>query len=415
MKKWYIVQVISILLIISICIGKNIQKNRLYDQNANSRWGDGFAQISIFYPLDEAPGEYFYFQDLTHKIETELEKSAVADELVIDKESGLSFPWGVSVSGKITITSDRGTVELNALGVSEDFFVFHPVELKYGSYIQSDDLMSDGIVIDEDAAWKLFGASDVVGMTVEINGIPHYIKGVVRKSEDRFSSEAGLEKSMCFTSMETLNSYGTIYGSYDYELIIPNPVDNFGMNLVRTTLGQSSEDLLLVENSSRYENSHIQDILLSFGVRSMSSTGAIYPYFENVARAWEDAFALLLFIEYALILLVITILVIHLWILYKANKLRKPHPFRWMLRVIKEYKRNGIYIAQSEKKQKTKEKRRKQKETKKIDDIEDLDELLQEKKKEPEATLEIEEKDTAKDNKKEGKRVRKKEKKHEKI
>jgi len=377
MKKWFILQTTALVLLLSICIFKNVQKNRLYDQNANDRWGNGLAQISIFYPLEEKPSGYFQFLELSHRIETDLEKSAVSTDIVVDGSSGLSFPWSVCTTGKITVSSDRGDVQLEALGVSEDFFVFHPVELVYGSYIQAGDLMQDGIVIDEDAAWKLFGASDVAGMQVTIGGVPHYIKGVVHKSDDRFSAKAGLEKSMCYTSIETLSSYGTIYGSYAYEIILPNPVNNFAINLIRNTLGQSSETLQIVENSNRFDNSKIHDIMLNFGVRSMSSSGVIYPYYENVARAWEDAFALILFIEYVLAAFVIVVLLVQLFILYRAGKIRKPHPFKWLFRVIVEMRRDAQYSDKSEKRKARKEKRRKEKLQKKQDDIIDLDEELE--------------------------------------
>lgn len=340
MKKWYIVQITAVLLIAFICIGRNIQKNRLYDQNANERWGEGQAQLSIFYPLEENPGDSFYFLDLAHRIEKDLESSAVADSLVINGSTGLSFPWSYCVPGKIKVSSDKADVELSALGVSEDFFFFHPVELVCGSYIQADDLMKDGIILDEDSAWKLFGSNDIVGQMVTVGGVPHFIKGVVRKSTDRFSARAGLEKSICFTSIETLASYGNVAGSYAYELIMPNPVDNFAINLLRTTLGQSGEKLQIIENSNRFDNSKIRDILLSFGIRSMSSTGIIYPYYENVARAWEDAFSLLLLIQYVLTTIVIVILVVEIYRYYKAGKFKKHRILKWFLavaRTIAEY------------------------------------------------------------------------------
>lgn len=384
MKKWYFVQITAIVLIAVICLGKNIQKNKLYDQNANTRWGKSLAQLSVFYPMEEKPSDYFYFQDLSHRVEKELENSAVADDLVVDGESGLSFPWSVCASGRITVSSDKGDVELETIGVSEDFFVFHPVELLYGSYIQADDLMTDGILIDEDAAWKLFGANDVVGMTVTVSGVPHYIKGVVRKSDDRFSEKAGLEKSMCYVSLNTLSEYGTIYGSYDYELIVQNPVDDFGIGILRTALGQSGEKLQIIENSTRFENSQIQNILINFGVRSMSSAGIIYPYFENVARAWEDAFALLLFIEYVLFILIVIILIVHIRILYRSGKLHKPHPISWVIRVVKEFKRNEIYSNKNERKRKAREKRKnfgkkqKNNEMSEVVEIDDLEKALKE-------------------------------------
>ena len=42
-------------------------------------------------------------------------------------------------------------------------------------------LMKDYCVIDEDAAWQLFGSNDVAGMTVYIGGVPHIVTGVIRR------------------------------------------------------------------------------------------------------------------------------------------------------------------------------------------------------------------------------------------
>jgi len=330
MKKWYIVQICAVVLLLGICIFKNIQKNSLYDQNANERWGEKQAQISIMYPLDKNPADRFHFMELSHRIEDELEKSAVAEDIVIDGETGLGFPWSLCINGKITVSSDKADVELGAIGVEQDFFVFHPVQLVGGSYIEADNLMSDGIVIDDDAAWKLFGSDDVVGMSVTVGGVPHYIKGVVKKDDSRFALAAGRDKSMCYVSFDTLEAYGFESGSYTYELILPNPVNGFAMNQVRNTLGQSAEELIVIENSIRFDNSQIRKLLVDFGIRSMNSSGVIFPYFENTARAWEDVFALLLLIEYMLLLVVFTILAIHIYILYKAGKIRKPHIIKFI-------------------------------------------------------------------------------------
>ena len=37
--------------------------------------------------------------------------------------------------------------------------------------------MDDKVIVDEDAAWQLFGSNDVVGMQIIIGGIPITLPG----------------------------------------------------------------------------------------------------------------------------------------------------------------------------------------------------------------------------------------------
>lgn len=68
--------------------------------------------------------------------------------------------------------------------------------------------MSDGVVLDEDAAWQLFGSSDIAGQSVMIGETPHHVAGVIERPDDRLSRKAGLNKSVVlfptkrFRSME---------------------------------------------------------------------------------------------------------------------------------------------------------------------------------------------------------------------
>lgn len=296
MKKWYITLGVSVLCLFALILATNIQKNRLYDQNAADRWGEGMSQYSIIFPVSLNPEDTYYFLELAHKIESELEKASVTDVLYPDEE-GIAFLRALSIEGKVTLSTDSGNFTPDAIGIDNDFFIIHPMELLYGSYISGDDLMKDGIVIDEDCAWNLFGAFDVVGKQVEINGVPHYIRGVVHKPDDRFSVSSGLDRSICFVSMDTLKMYGNISGSYDYELVMPNPVENFADNIISTTIGDSSGRIEVINNTERFETDRMLGVLKDFGVRSMNGKGIVYPFFENVARAWEDVFAAALLLK----------------------------------------------------------------------------------------------------------------------
>lgn len=311
------------MLLVIIILGTtiHIKQNSLYDQQAGSRWSDEreMEQMSLIYPVTQTSTvDDFFFDSLTHQIQDAIDQSAFANESGIPDEQGITFPYSVCVQGKITIANEDKKVDTNALGVDKHFFTFHPVNLLYGSYIYGDDLMKDGIVIDDEIAWKLFGSSDVVGKMVTISGVPHYIKGVVHKDEGRIAKAAGLESTIAYVSMPTLRSYGLMHGSFVYELILPNPVENYAVNLVKDTLGSSLENIEFVDNSNRFSFKRSLGILTDYGVRSMSSKDIIYPYFENEARAYEDILAVYTFLMYITCIALIIIVAIKIW-LYKTR------------------------------------------------------------------------------------------------
>ena len=81
------------------------------------------------------------------------------------------------------------------MGVGGDFFSFHRMFLRSGNYIAESDLMHDRVVLDKELAWKLFGAIEVDGMELEINGKRFIVAGVVERDGDFASSISYPENS----------------------------------------------------------------------------------------------------------------------------------------------------------------------------------------------------------------------------
>ncbi len=88
-----------------------------------------------------------------------------------------------------------------------------------------------------------------------------------------------------------------------YEVVIPNPVQNYAVRKVRSRLEQvpfPMELATIVDNTSRFEIFRLVTLLAQPGVRSMQVAPIRYPYWENVALAWEDVL-----IPYALLWLIL--------------------------------------------------------------------------------------------------------------
>ncbi|MCH5269472.1 MAG: ABC transporter permease [Lachnospiraceae bacterium] len=288
---------------------------KLDTQNMAERWSeDGdVSQISCFFSREAEMTENNLI-NFEHALDAALEEASIVN----DSENAGARLWAdaYSASGRITLTSQRASVEVNAVGVGGDFFLFHPLKLLAGAYFSGSDLMQDHIVIDEDAAWQLFGSNDVDGQMITIGGVPHMIAGVIRREDGRMANAAGLSSSVVYVSYSTLEKYGTNYGLNTYELVMPNPVTGYAKNYVMENIGVTENEVEIVENTTRYGLLARLKLLAQFPTRSMSSKAIIYPYWENIARGYEDILTLLLvltllFILYPAILLII--LIVRAW------------------------------------------------------------------------------------------------------
>lgn len=273
-------------------------------QQMAERWSKdgGVSQVSCFFSVD-ADIDLDQIQSFEHSIDNKLSEASVVQE----SENPGARLWvdAYSADGTVYISSDRGAVQTNAIGIGGDFFQFHPLTLVSGSYFSGNDLMQDYCVIDRDVAWQLFGASNVAGMTVFIGNIPHMVIGVVERPEGRLAKAAGLDGTLVYVSYKTLTELGQNNGINHYEIVMPNPVTGFAENVVRESFGSNPKTTEVMENTTRYSLLSRLKLITQFGLRSMNGKAIIYPYWENIARGYEDILTLLtvfemLFLLYAL-------------------------------------------------------------------------------------------------------------------
>lgn len=292
-------------------------------QQMARRWSkeNDAAQVSCFFAADSETTEDTILM-FEHGIDSALTEASVVQE----SENPGARLWAdaYSADGKITLSNNKTSVTADAIGIGGDFFLFHPLTLINGAYFSGNDLMQDYCVIDKDAAWQLFGSYDVAGMTVYISGIPHIVTGVVERPEGRLAEAAGLEGTLVYVSLETLETLGTSYGINHYEIVMPDPVTGFAYNHVKENLGKEENATEVVENSARYSLLSRLKLIGQFGVRSMNGKGIISPYWENMARGYEDILMILTLLQlltllYPVILLLIAFII---WWRHKGWTLR---------------------------------------------------------------------------------------------
>lgn len=298
-------------------------------QTMAERWSkkNDYAQISCFFSINGALNRD-RIEEFEHSLDDKLEQASITvdnyglKEGETRNENARLWADAYSAGGRVSVTSNKTTINVQALGVGGDFFLFHPLELLSGAYFAGNGLMSDYVILDEDAAWQLFGSNDVAGQIVTIGSHPHIVTGVVKRQEGRLYKSAGLSESLIYVSYDTLLNYGSInYGSSDsavnhFEIVMPNPVSGFALGVVRESFGGDEKNVEILENTSRFSLLSLFKIIVSFGTRSMNGKAIIYPYWENAARGYEDIAALitlLCLIFFLFPAIVVIVLFVRLW------------------------------------------------------------------------------------------------------
>ncbi len=321
-------------------------------QQAATRWKKegGAAQISCFFSVNTniTPES---IEDFEHNLDSALEAASI----VVESPHASARLWAdaYSAGGKITVKSNVGNITVDALGIGGDFFLFHPIPLLSGSYFSGNDIMQDYCVLDQDAAWKLFGSNNVVGQTVYIGEVAHIVTGVVKRDESKLHKAAGLDGALIYVSYSTLDKYGSNNGINHFEIVMPNPVKGYAYDYIKQSIGVPEEELEIVENSSRFTFFNRIKHIGKLPNRAMNGKAIIYPYWENVARVTEDRLAGLTIWQLFFTTIPVIVISVSLIILWKHNK--------WTLKSVCVRMKDWMSLKLSKRKQQKKyEKQRKQ-------------------------------------------------------
>lgn len=319
--------IVCVILALGLHGFSGIFKNQLQHEQVAYKWDEerNTAQISIFFSESEKYGlreslekTQFTLTDWYYKILNELEAASITTET--ENPTARLIVHGYSAAGQISLQSESSNVSVKAYGVGGDFFQFHPLRLVNGGYFSESDLMQDRVILDTQTAWQLFGSNDVVGMFVLIDRIPHMVVGVYERESGYFNDAAGNDKSCIFVSHETLYTHGQYHGLESVEYLIPNPVTGFAAGIVeKQTNGM---DVAIVEHQKRFEFMSLIGIMKQFGTRSMGLSGITFPYWENIARGYEDILAGMLCVEMVLLAYALIVGIGFIWYLWIHRKWR---------------------------------------------------------------------------------------------
>ena len=284
--KWLLILCALLLVIAGVCLLRlHTLSGALPAQQAAERWqgesAQSFSQVSCFVPVDEPVSKTDIYAFRTAMLD-EFHKAA----LDADGSDGLwQDAW--SAVGKVTVSGARTSGEASCIAVGGDFFAFHPLRLLSGSYLRESDLMKDLVLLDEDLAWLLFGGTELQGMSIEINGKPFVVGGVIEREQDsasRMAYTAGQGLFMSYDAYAELTEQPQAITCY--EVVMAQPVKGFAARVAQEHFKLGRGEVLV--NTGRFTASRLLGLLRTVDSRSMQSMGMIYPYWENAARVEED-------------------------------------------------------------------------------------------------------------------------------
>lgn len=261
----------------------------LLDTNAAERFARGdlpYTQISLYFSRDAAVSS----AQMDH-VAAELEQNLTNDSYAAPSDSARVLLYAYGAQASAYFEGEKGSATARVLCTGGDFFYFHPQTMTSGWYYGDRELNETIVVLNEHLAWQLFGALDVAGMMLTVDGVSCTVVGVTSGPDGRSEQkEYGDEPTayIPYALAERLN--GSVPIEY-VDTLLPDPVTDYGKKLVRQAFGfpddaDSADNgkKYLIENTARYSPFRVIASLKDKNTRITRTDTVVYPYWENAAR-----------------------------------------------------------------------------------------------------------------------------------
>lgn len=269
------------------------------DQLAARRWnGKGASQISAFFAEGDGdiPGRIY---SLTAAVDRSLQ-----DASLTAPEGGRLWYCAYSAERDMYARTERDSTTLRVSVIGGEYFKIHQPDLLCGSYLAPGGENAGYVFLDEWAAWKLFGAVNVVGMPITVGGGEYIVCGVGTVPSDTVYDEAYGQMPRAYVLFDS-PAAESVREIAVYEAVLPNPVDGFALDVFEKNFTTGGE-YTVVENSRRFTVSALWEYITHMDTLDVRTSPVTYPWWENVARVAQYRCASLMIAEivlYALALL----------------------------------------------------------------------------------------------------------------
>lgn len=285
---------------------------RQYSQMEAGRWSDGkipYHQVSVFFAGGSGINKEFLLE-----VRNNIQKSLTDASYTEQSVGGRLWIDAYAAEAEQTVSKqtdmgEKSKGNVPVMGVGGDFFQFHPLNLLHGSAFFPDEANADRVVLEENLAWLLFGATDIAGKTVEIAGKEFVVSGVYRTGQHREEKDVFKEPYL-YMHYDAFQSLFEQEGIISYEAVLPNPVKGFSIQTLKNAFGEDGESLtakteqavsfddkVYVDNTERFRPLRLHRLLLAVPKLVMRTNQVSYPYWENTARMVEIQAAVILWLR----------------------------------------------------------------------------------------------------------------------
>lgn len=294
MKKRYIVfgalaLAFALCALLLGCARRSITRENMRDFAAETFRGDAemrYAQLAA-YLTEEDRLTPDGMMGLCNTLEAALTEAAI--------EPVGGYRLAASCEQTVSLARNAVTAEAIATVYFGDWFVLHPQIPLYGGILRESAATTDFCVIDDLAAWRLFGATDVCGMDITVNDRVYTVSAVLRADRSQYADFYG-EKPRVYLLWSSAAMRDTRVTFTTLEALLPDPYTDAAKTMFSEAATAYTDEIVSVTDRfsvpSLYEN--IRD-LTRLGVME----GKNYPYYENAARVMETKCAILLAFETA--------------------------------------------------------------------------------------------------------------------
>ncbi|MBR5539311.1 MAG: ABC transporter permease [Clostridia bacterium] len=218
-------------------------------------------------------------------------------------ENSIEYEGKYLLSGscekEVTILRDTLSVNAVATVYFGDYFGLHPEIPVSGGYLDESAATTDFCIIDDLAAWRLFGSTDVCGLDVRINEKLYTISAVLPADRSEYASYYG-EKPRVYVLYSSAAMRDERVTFTSLEAVLPDIITDFAKTMFKETVSSYTDEIYTV--TGRFAPANLFDNIK--GITSLGvMEGKSFPYYENVARIMETKCALLLVFEMAFYIL----------------------------------------------------------------------------------------------------------------
>lgn len=321
-----------LLMAVVLTIAGNTLVGKQYSQQEAERWAANdirYHQVSAFMQSDSQITKDM-ISEVRSTLQSKLTDASITEEAVsgrlwIDAYAAMHD----SSIGKLTDIGSASVDSVQIIGVGGDFFQFHPLNMISGSIFSENDISKDRVVLDENTAWTLFGAYDIAGKTVTIEGRQFVIAGVYKPSDNKYEKYARGGQSYLFMDYDTFQTLFEGTGITAYEAVLPNPVKGFALTALKTAFGEDEETTLsdsavsfsdkeYVDNTDRFSNLQLYKKIWNLPKLMMRGNAVAYPYWENAVRSIEMKAAFLLILR--TLLLAFPVISLAIWLVITVKR-----------------------------------------------------------------------------------------------